>query len=365
MRISNAAIHLLTASAALAILAGCSSGNSPIIPIHRGTTTGAGSMAGQLHVLQTGRLNGFLGIRGGIVPSHGMTRSSFMDPLALGKPLVFITIGGIDIYLQGGKNKLVGHINAGGSDLATDAAGDLYSANGFTAPSNVTIYAPPYTNGPKLTLSGSSVLVAVSRQGIVAVGAEACFVSGACSFRFYPAGSTIACATVAVDQAAFPNGVFGAAFDRKGNLYFASAGSGNEAPLNVGKIDGGCNATKAKTLTTTNSIPYAGSLRVDKAGRIAIDTFTSDLITNAIDAYDPPKGASLGNPVSTTPLPGSNYNGVFAFQASGLGLWAANSGLPGGASEYAYPAGGAPQKTIVGTPESYSFGIAVTPALVP
>jgi hypothetical protein len=91
----------------------------------------------------------------------------------------------------------------------------------------------------------------------------------------------------------------------------------------------------------------------------------------AIDTYDPPKGSSLGSPVSTTPLPGpiSGYDGTFAFQASGLGFWAVNEALPpsfaGGASEYAYPAGGPPKKTIVGPPQSFAFGMAVTPALIP
>jgi hypothetical protein len=371
MRIFKLRTSALTASIALTTLVGCG-GSSQMTPTSL-AQSGAGSPPIQGVAFQNGRLDGSLATRGGIVSAHGPARPSFMDPGAVGKPLVFVSYGGtIDIYLQRGKNKLVGQIPAGGTDLATDAAGDLYSANPiFSSDSgNVTIYAPPYTDGPKLTLSGSSALVAVSRQGIVAVGTDGCDLSSSpCSFRFYPSGSTTPCATVALDQAAFPNGVYGAAFDRRGNLYAASSGSGTEAPLNVGKIDGGCNATKAKILTTTNSIPYAASIRVDKAGRIAIFTATSDLKTDAIDSYDPPKGASLGNPVSTTPLPGSNYNGTFAFQASGLGLWAANFGVGSsyrsGASEYAYPAGGAPQKTIVGAPQSVAYGVAVTPALVP
>ena len=109
---------------------------------------------------------------------------------------------------------------------------------------------------------------------------------------------------MALDQAAFPNGVYGAAFDHKENLYAASAGSGNEAPLNVGKIHGGCNAKKTKTLTTTNTIAYSGGVRVDKADRIAILVQTNQNAVD-IDTYGQQKGGSLGSPVSTTPLTNS------------------------------------------------------------
>lgn len=371
MHISHLGRLALTPAIAFAALAGCG-GIAQMAPTPL-VRSRAASESVQGPDFQNSRLDSFLARHLGIVPAHGAVGRSFMDPSAVGKPLLFVSYGGtIDVYLQRAKNKLVGQIAAGGSDLATDAARDLYSANPtFSSDSgNVTIYAPPYTKGPKSTLSGSSALVAVSRQGIVAVGTDSCDLSsGQCSFRFYPSGSTTPCATVALDRSAFPNGVYGAAFDRRENLYAASSGSGTEAPLNVGKIDGGCNATKAKILTTTNSIPYAASIRVDKAGRIAIFTATSDLKTEAIDTYDPPTGASLGSPVSITPLPGSNYNGSFAFQASGLGLWAPNYGFgpsyTSGASEFAYPTGGTPKKTIMGAPGSTAYGVAVTPALIP
>jgi len=375
MRISNAVGYTLTAAIVLTMLAERSGGASPVLPRSLAQTR-AGSPSGQPQAFQTGRLKGFLGMREDTVFKRGLTGPSFMDSRALGKPLVFVSYGvGIDIYLQGGKNKMVGQITGpSGFDLATDTAGDLYSANAYlSSGANVTIYAPPYTHGPKLTLTGrTSLVIAVSRQGTVAV-LGCTNPSGSCTagFLFYAAGSSAPCAGIPYDASAFPNGVFGAAFDRKGNLYFANSGSGTEAPLAVGKIDGGCNAKQAKTLTTTNSIPYAATIRVDKAGRIAILTASSDLNTVAIDSYNPPKGSSLGSPISTTPLPGtaSSYSGTFAFVASGLGLWAGNEGLgssyAGGASKYAYPAGGAPQRTILGAPESAAYGVAVSPALVP
>jgi hypothetical protein len=303
-----------------------------------------------------------------------------MDARAVGKPLVFVSYGAtIGIYLQGGKNKMVGQITVPGTgfDLATDTAGNLYSANiSFSSPSSVTVYAPPYTKGPKLTLSGRTFEpIAVSRQGTVAVSGCTIPSGTQCGsgFLFYAAGSSTPCAAILVDPSAFPNGIFAAAFDHNGNLYFDSAGSGKEAPLPVGKIAGGCNAKKAETLTTANMIPYAGDVKVDKAGRIAILVAVgTSSNTLAIDTYAPPKKGSLGNPVSTTPLPPgtvSNNSGSFAFLASGRAFWNGYGGIgpsyAAEASEYAYPAGGAPKKTVIGPAGILPYAVAVTPVLVP
>jgi hypothetical protein len=360
--------HVATAFVSLAMLAGCSAGSSQMAPTPL-AQVGAGSPSTQQQDFQNGRLNGFLATHRGIVPAYGPTRPSFMDAQALGKPLVFVSYGGtIDIYLQGGKNKLVGQITGpDGVDLATDTARNLYSANETFSTSSVTVYAPPYTNGPKLTLPGGAGFfgIAVSRRGTVAVAGCTTFGSNCHSEAvFYAAGSTTACATVPISQQALQN-IDSAAFDRKENLYVTTLRS----PAAIGKIDGGCNAKKARTLATTNTIQYAGSIRIDSAGRIAVMTATgTSSFTIAIDTYDPPKEGSLGSPVSTTPLP-SNVVGWFAFLDSGRALWASVEGLGSsnapGASEYAYPAGGAPQKTIVGPPALGAYGVAVTPALVP
>jgi hypothetical protein len=378
MRIFNLAGYTLSTSIAFSVLAGCS-GSAQMTPTPLAQSGVSAPI--QRPTFQNGRLNGFFAMRGGIVSGHGAARPSFMDSRAVGKPLVFVSYGGtIDIYLQGGRNKKVGQIstgdNLGGNDLATDAAGDLYSTNLLTASSSssVTIYAPPYNSGPKLTIPvrGGGV-IAISRQGTVAVGACTNPSGSQCDggILFFAAGSATPCATVPLD-APFQNNFFGAAFDGKGNLYVDSSGSGTQAPLPVAKIAGGCRAKKYTTLTTANTIVYAGSLRVDKAGRIAILVATgTSPYTMAIDTYDPPKGNSLGSPVSTTSLPGgiSSYAGTFAFQPSGRGLWAGVEGVgqsyASGASEFAYPAGGAPEKTVIGAPGSFTYGVAVSPALVP
>ncbi len=271
-----------------------------------------------------------------------------MDPRAAGKPLLFVANSNVDIYLQGGKNKMVGQITgANAIDLATDIVGDLFAVD-FNF--GVRIYAPPYTSGPKLTFPAGRgpVGVAVSRRGTVAV--ETCTIpSGSqcgSGVLFYAAGSATPCATVLVDPSSFSTGFVSAAFDRKENLYFDGGNSAYE--LSVSKIDGACNAKRARTLTINNTITAGGGINVNKAGRIAIFD-ASNKSAVVIDTYDQPKGGSLGSPVSTTPLTNSgNPYWTFAFRASGRGLWAPYEGVgqsyAPGTNEYVYPTGGAPKK---------------------
>ncbi|HEY2474845.1 MAG TPA: hypothetical protein VGI19_08570 [Candidatus Cybelea sp.] len=305
-----------------------------------------------------------------------------MDPGALRKRLVFVVAnnGAIDIYRQGGKNQLVGEITSDPypTSIAADTAGNIYSQNSSFSSTNVTVYAPPYTKGPKLTLTGRTFFgpIAVSRPGTIAVFGCTIPSGSQCGtgFLFYAVGSTTPCATVLVDETGsspFSNGIWGAAFDHKGNLYFGSGGSGTEAPLAVGRINGSCNAKNFETFTTNNAIAYAGDVRFNKAGRIAILVATGTTsYTVSIDTYDPPKNGSLGDPVSTTTLPGglSAYSGSFAFQSSGRNFWAGQEPVEpsydGGVSEFSYPAGGAPKK-VIAAPLLYAGEVAVTPALVP
>jgi hypothetical protein len=357
MRISNLASYMLGTSIALAALAGC--GSPPIGPTPLAQSGGP-------------TVNRFPAMRGGIVRGGGVTPRSFMDAHAVGKPLLFIAEGTtIGIYTQGRKNKQVGAINVPGIWTATDTARNVYSVNSAFS-DYVTVYAPPYTKGPKLTLTretGLNAPLAVSRQGTIAVEGCTSPSGSQCSIAvlFYAAGSTTPCSVVAVDPMLFPS-VYSVAFDHDGRLYFASNGSGSAAPLTVGRIKGGCNAKKVETFTTANAIAYALDLRLDEAGRIAIATAAQPSGEQIIiDTYDPPKKGSLGNPISTTLLNLPETFDAFVFQASGRGLWAGyfgNGTSPGGAAEYAYPAGGYPRRTVSACGGCLG-GVAVTPALVP
>jgi len=98
----------------------------------------------------------------------------FMDPDAVGKPLIFIADAGldneeVDIFLQSDR-KMVGQITGLSPEgLATDAARNLYIAN--TGYMNILIYAPPYLTVTLTLGDGNNIprAVAVSRKGLVAV----------------------------------------------------------------------------------------------------------------------------------------------------------------------------------------------------
>jgi hypothetical protein len=377
MRISKAVGYALTASIAFTMLVERSGGASPVVSTSL-AHPGARSQSVRQQAFQTGRFNRFLAMQGGIVPGHAVTTPSFMDRSALSKPLVFIANAGgtaVGIYLQAGKNKMVGQVTGFtyAADVATDVAGDLYVTDLIAANDygNVTVFAPPYTNGPKLTLyPGTPQLgIAVSSQGVVAVPACTGSQCGP-DVVFYAPGSTTPCATVVLDESIFAGGLGWAAFDGKGSLYVEGATSHTlNNPIIIAKIDGGCNARKYRKLTLGNAIAEnsAGGIKIDKTGRIAIvDSLSSNSVQ--IDTYDPPKGGSLGNPVSTTALVGFPNGGPLAFLASGRRVWVGNSGSSNSptASEYAYPAGGAPEKSIsVSPPNEITAGVAVTPPLVP
>ena len=138
-----------------------------------------------------------------VVPSRQTGRpirtASFMSPGAIGKPLIFVSDGyaTVNIYLQAGKHRQVGWITGFSypAGLATDIAGNLYVANEaiFSGTPSVLVYAPPYTNGPTLSLiNGSPFGVSVSRQGVVAVtGCTNSSPSCGLGVAFYAAGSAV------------------------------------------------------------------------------------------------------------------------------------------------------------------------------
>jgi hypothetical protein len=356
MRISKATTNALSASAALAMLGGCSDGSGAQI----GPTSGGPVIQSiQGYAAQKDRINGILALNSGIASHKVLARPSFMAADEVGKPLLFVSDGtsNVDIYLQRGSNKMVGQITGltpGG--LATDRFANLYIANN----ANVPVYAPPYTT-PTLTLDDTGYLtngVAVSRQGVVGVTnfCNTSCASGTGNVVFYAHNSTTPCATVS-DSTNFAFVSFGA-FDDEGNLYIT--GFSSTAPT-VGEIRGGCKAKKISLLTATNHLADApGGVQIDKHDKVALENDYYGVQNRVIDTYDRPKHDSLGNPVSITPLTNTQGPSQFAFLRSGNKLY-----LPdevGFVYQYDYPAGGAPRKTI--TVGGLPYGVAVTPALV-
>ncbi len=336
MRNSTAVGCTLSAFAAIAILAGCSSGSWQTAAIPATT-----------------------------VPKSAV-KPSFIDPDADGKPLIFVSVTEssnyfVNIYQQRRKNNLVGQITdlAYAQGLATDINRNLYIADTYGP--NVLVYPPPYDK-VALTITAATnqepVGVAVSSQGLVAVTNFSTTPSSTLgTVTFYAKGMTKACATVS--NSGLPRPVFDG-FDAKGNLY-VDGGPGFGSGTQIGEVTGGCNAKKIRLLSTNNTITAPGSIKVDKQGRIAI--LQQSIAPVVIYTYNPPKKGSLGAPVSTTPLTGLDYGLGFAFRASGADLYAADSS--GHAiDEYAYPAGGAAIKTFAVT-GGFPEDVAVTPPFVP
>jgi hypothetical protein len=305
---------------------------------------------------------------------HPLTSPGFMDPSAVGKPLVFISDAGldqadVDIFLQSDTTKMVGQITGLSPEgIATDAAGNLYIAN--TGYQNVLIYPPPYTT-PSLTLAEGDNIprdVAVSKTGLVAV-ANLCTLSN-CegntgSVSFFAKGSTTACATVA-DPTNFAD-MQNDTFDAAGNLYVEGNGAAPKT-WNIGKIVGGCSATGIELLKTPNVRQWIGGIQIDKAGRIAVVNAVTINQPFFIDTYNPPIHSSLGRPVSFTRLVGTKTNAIvnFAFLRSGYGFYDADTDNGNGNSKsdkFGYPASGPSKNTIRGF--ELAWGVAVTPPLIP
>jgi hypothetical protein len=374
MRILNAVSHPISAIVALAMLGACSGGSSPMAPGSAEQNTEATSLSVEGQGLPHRR------VANGVWPPNRtrlpVTTPSFMDPAVVSKPLVFVgeySLNSVDIYLQTGKNKMVGQITglSEPDGLTADTAGNVYVAN-FSG-SNVQVYAPPYTGAPALTLNDTGngpVGLAVSAQGIVAVAnctAPSCL-NGSYSVAFYAKNSTTPCATVVADPTKFSYLSY-PAFDHKGKLYVTGGyDSGSKYVTVVGEVKGGCNAKTIGLLKTNNTIRLATGIQVGKDNRIAIEDSCSGSCSSYIYTYDAPVKGSLGTPVSTTTLKNPRTVVGFAFVASGKNLYTAewNTSSSDIAGEYDYPAGGAPEDVITVDPGGAgAFGPAVTPPLIP
>lgn len=287
-----------------------------------------------------------------------LSTKGFFDRTALAKPKLFVSIESsnvVDVFLQASPNKLVGQITGLNSPtgLATDAAGDVFVAN-YNAPI-VPAFAPPYTNGPKITLLTPGYLpyaVAVSQSGMVAVlmscNTISCPIGYALSF--YNKGATRRCKTVSAGT--FPNVPIGIAFDKAGAAFVA--GQNKSGPY-IGEITGGCHASGVTALTAGNTLYRLFDVHVNKQNQLAfLDTDAGYIYT-----YNLPKNGSLGNPLYSTDLgnPEDGFN--FTFLASGTRFYSNLNGT--NITKFDYPSG-----SVVGTLNVPNAGdVAVTPPLIP
>lgn len=364
MRISNVRVRALSAYTALAILAGCSGGNSQMGMPLSGQLAGASSLLVQHDARLDPLLTSILA-KDRRAGNHTANAPSFMTLSAVGKPLLFVaTSGAVDIYLQRGKQKMVGQITGlAPSGIATDGDGNLYVANVDSSGAGaILVYAPPYTGSPTLTLDDSGYLpqgVAVSSNGTVGVAniANASFGYNTGNVVIFAQHSTMPCATVT--NSAYAYGFY-AAFDGKGNLFVT--GENASGGIVLGEITGGCDAKKMRILTATPSTGLLFGIQVEKAGRVAILAEGGSTYDD-LDVFNAPKHGALGTPVSIVELVTPAYPMDFAFSASNHDVYTAEQGSGGLANTFDFPTGGMFKKTITvgGAPE----GVAVTPPSIP
>lgn len=288
----------------------------------------------------------------------GASTKSFFDRAALAKPRLFVGVpasNAVDIFLQASPNKLVGQITGlnNPAGLATDSAGDLFIAD-YNAPI-VPVFAPPYADGPKLTLLTPGFVpyaVAVSPTGTVAVGVTCNTIRCPTEYavNFYNKGSTRRCKTVS--SGTFPDVPEGIAFDRAGDLFVV--GQHGAGPY-IGEIAGGCRASGVASLTAGNTLHRLFDVHVNKDDQVAV----LDTDAGYIYTYNLPKNGSLGNPIYSTNLGAPEDGFYFTFLASGSRFYS-NLNLTG-VTEFDYPSG-----VVVNTIDISNAGdVAVTPPLVP
>lgn len=365
-------MHLVCAQRAVGpiiatfMLAGCASGTTPINPT--GRTETADSQAQLATAAQPLRRSGSYALFG-----HPVTTPSYMDPNASSKPLLFVSdidSQTVNIYLQGGKNKLVGQIT--GLEypyaLAADSARNLYVPNEFTL--GVQVYSPPYTGGPAYTLNEGDYApsdVAVSPQGVVAIAnyctQPMCF-PGSSNVVFFAAHSSTPCATIPSAQGI--NYLLLGSFDAKGNFF--TNGFDSTKHTIIAETKGGCKAKKMSIISVGDNSGDMGGIHASKSGQISIlNTEAPGSEPTVLYTYGESTKHDFGDPISTAVLQGTNRTNVvtdFALDASGRNVYVPDS-TDGETNEYAYPAGGTPERTISLGSGHYVSGIAVTPPRTP
>jgi hypothetical protein len=344
--------HALGASAAVAILAGCSGAGSPAPQVQ---IPSASSLRARTSVASR------LGLRS---LAHPLSGSGYYDRKAARSGHVFVSDATADVVDVFTGMQQTGQITGFQmpQGITTDRSSILYVAN--TNASNVEEFTPPYDHKPAAIItdgSGFPVDVAVSGTGVVAVlnicSGPSCSLPG--NVTFYAKGSrTLPCAVVYGGDAATP---LGGAFDDTGTLFIGALNSGRVPQIS--EVRGGCKARTIAPLTTSNSIFFPGDVEVDRSDNIAV--LDSQAIGVAqIDIYaPPPKHSRMLKLLSQAPLNDAVVPLQFALTADGQNLWTADPGA-GQAQEYAYPAGG-PSTIRLNDTNGGPDGVAVTPAESP
>jgi hypothetical protein len=358
MRCTGPVNYILSGSAVLALLAGCSGGGSstaptPVSPQALAPSAGKSVSA----VMRQGVLNTSVARNGAARISHPLL-PSFASPDAAATAAVVVSDAAnavVVAYTRAGTQiaQISGFSEPQG--ITGDNAGNVYIAN--TGGSNILVYKNDYKtllstlNDPGQFPVGVSVN---SADGVVGVTNIIDVNGGPGSVSFYAKGATSPCATVS-------NSTFGRvyfdAFDGKGNLYIdGQDANGNFA---AGVVTGECKAKTITNLTVSNTIVFPGGVQVGPLGNIQIDDQTGES-GPVVYTYAPPTKGSLGSPTQTTTLSGAGDPVSISLLKSTKAVWTADA-LNLDAASFAYPAGGSVIKTIGAGTLGQPIGVLVTP----
>ncbi|MEO6990425.1 MAG: hypothetical protein ABI346_02890 [Candidatus Baltobacteraceae bacterium] len=340
MVVSTPFLRVLSASAAAALLAGCSGAGSSA----PAALTGNG--ATQAHA------------RSGFSASFAQTARS--------AGLIYVadyTNSAIHIYPGRGRNqKEIGLITGDPviEYLNVDRWHNLYVVE-FVA-GKVLVY-PRGATQPSLTLSVQPAgnfpnAVAISHDGEVAVGQFQ-----TTGIEFFHKGASTPFKTVA-PPAGFGSPGF-CAYDASGNLYVI--GSRASGASQIGEIVGGSKGTKIVNLGVNTGITNAKGLQIDTQGNIAVVGDDGTLNLYKARSNTLLSSSQLLYPPDNGPDP----NGGFSLMRAGKYLYVASAFLNaqnlGQALQYAYPAGGSVRNTITvqippsGQGQTSVTGVAVDP----
>jgi hypothetical protein len=275
---------------------------------------------------------------------------------------IFVSDGFADeVKMYSASGSLIGEITGipGAGSEAVDGAGNLFVSS-FSS-YQVYEYAKPYTGSPTVLSDsdGEPFLIAVeTKPGPVA--GEFAIVSdstteGYDNVSIYRRGASHPCRTIALQKFSPRGSIFGASFDASGNLYFAGYQPYTDSAPYVGVLAGGCDARALTILKGANQAPEIGSIVIAPNGDVVL---VNQSDPSTLIAFNPPVGNSLGSPISTTTIAGSQLAAQTVFSPSGAVTWTADFSLDD-VIESDYPSG--TEITSISTGILFLNDVAISP----
>jgi hypothetical protein len=356
MRFPSQLGYVLSGTAALALLAGCSGGGAGTpatssIPgagsqsIVRNT---GGSAFSQSIVRNVGGTTSVLRTGMPAIVHHIAGPGFDLDPKTPGAEAVSDAENEVvDIFNTAGKQtaQLTGLSEPQG--LGSDSKGNLYVAN--TGTSQVLVYTA-FKGSPKsYSTSGYYPAgVAVDSKGNIGV-TEICNTAscGQGGISFIVKGKIHTLTSSAITR------VYFGGFDSKGNFF---ADGENSSGYAVVEVKGGATG-KSITPLSGFSFEFPGGVNVEKNGDICVGDQEGPITCYSL------KGTTL-SPKSTTSLSPESDAVGWTFNSTEKDVWDADAGLDQ-SNEYKFPAGGSSIKTLTPSPAGEPIGVALNPAFKP